>query len=939
MNYIFTVVLLTAKIFITLQAKAPKLENVIPKEGYHAIVKETERQLEVTPRIKVVNAEVCNFLITNKHHGDVPFVAEITNKEEGEVVLVAKRELNCEKRKTYKFDIAAVGCDGQISENVTVHVTVEDVNEFPPTFLHESYTVDVNEGELHDQIVQVKAEDGDCSQKFRDICKYEIITPNQPFTIDSEGRIKNTEPLSWDQSRNHILLVVAYDCGMKRSKPTTVNIKVHRVCRPGWKGIRERIEYTPSSGQQILFPEAQLELCDAPCTPEKLTTKVTLSTHHIGKGCDRDTYSVDSQRKLCGASSDSIDLLPSPGIGAEWTRELPTDEGHESDQIYEFDGVTNAVVIPESTLNHNLTNNFTVAFWMKHEPLPDHNNSHMKEHIICNADDHKMNRHHYAIFVRNCRLILLLRREFYQKRPIVFRPAEWRWKTIEVCDNQWHHYAISVNFPEAVLYIDGQAFHSQTDNPEIIDDWPMHATKGINTTFVVGACWQGKQSKMDFHFRGFLAGLSVLRGHTESPDVLACLHHCKEGLEVPPTEHLEPGMELQSNSDLTEVTIDGNSKTNLEELVAQLAYINSREFPTPGRRSLHLSTSVMCSDGKQMKIPTSEAFVIVLQPEQLTIAINGTPNVPFEYEYFKQGIMLFSSISITVSKEQDELNQIVHSSTGSTFNQEHKLDSCTVQVYPPLNPDHEYFILPTNLMSHLGILHKQNKDGLVIYGSDTIHNYEMVLREVHYFNRKPAYYLNRAFKLVCSELNGRFSSNEYVQMVTVIHPQSELSHEIKTTHLPPLPVAHAQVSGHEVEFKNAKIKQIEHVDSNIIDASKAVAKTSASHAVTIIIVVCVGFLVFMIVLGVIRIRAAHHHSHENRDEEQEMAWDDSSLTITVNPMDQIEQKQETQKSREEDNSDSSDDGSSYHDDGESSEEEPEKTKGRELEWDDSTLSF
>ncbi|XP_023213842.1 photoreceptor outer segment membrane glycoprotein 2-like, partial [Centruroides sculpturatus] len=214
------------------------------------------------------------------------------------------------------------------------------------------------------------------------------------------------------------------------------------------KSIRERIEYTPSSGQQILFPEAQLELCDAPCTPEKLTTKVTLSTHHIGKGCDRDTYSVDSQRKLCGASSDSIDLLPSPGIGAEWTRELPTDEGHESDQIYEFDGVTNAVVIPESTLNHNLTNNFTVAFWMKHEPLPDHNNSHMKEHIICNADDHKMNRHHYAIFVRNCRLILLLRREFYQKRPIVFRPAEWRWKTIEVCDNQWHHYAISVNFPE-----------------------------------------------------------------------------------------------------------------------------------------------------------------------------------------------------------------------------------------------------------------------------------------------------------------------------------------------------------------------------------------------------------------------------------------------------------------------------------------------------------
>lgn len=48
--------------------------------------------------------------------------------------------------------------------------------------------------------------------------------------------------------------------------------------------------------------------------------------------------------------------------------------------------------------------------------------------------------------------------------------------------------------------------------------------------------------------------------------------------------------------------------------------------------------------------------------------------------------------------------------------------------------------------------------------------------------------------------------------------------------------------------------------------------------------VCVAFLVFMIVLGVVRIRAAHHRS-EHRDDEPEMAWDDTSLTITVNPLD------------------------------------------------------
>jgi hypothetical protein len=58
----------------------------------------------------------------------------------------------------------------------------------------------------------------------------------------------------------------------------------------------------------------------------------------------------------------------------------------------------------------------------------------------------------------------------------------------------------------------------------------------------------------------------------------------------------------------------------------------------------------------------------------------------------------------------------------------------------------------------------------------------------------------------------------------------------------------------------------------------------ASHAVTVIIVVCVGFLLFMIVLGVIRIRAAHQRSQQEDLADAEMAWDDSALNITVNPM-------------------------------------------------------
>jgi hypothetical protein len=68
-------------------------------------------------------------------------------------------------------------------------------------------------------------------------------------------------------------------------------------------GIPDRIEYTPGSGSRVLVPDAELQLCDVPCDTDNVSVRLALATHHIGKGCDRDTYSVESQRKLCGKLS------------------------------------------------------------------------------------------------------------------------------------------------------------------------------------------------------------------------------------------------------------------------------------------------------------------------------------------------------------------------------------------------------------------------------------------------------------------------------------------------------------------------------------------------------------------------------------------------------------------------------------------------------------
>lgn len=62
-----------------------------------------------------------------------------------------------------------------------------------------------------------------------------------------------------------------------------------------------------------------------------------------------------------------------------------------------------------------------------------------------------MDRHHYSMFVHGEKFVFLLRREAEDETDMdVFKPAEWRWHIPQINDNQWHHYAVSVDFPEVM---------------------------------------------------------------------------------------------------------------------------------------------------------------------------------------------------------------------------------------------------------------------------------------------------------------------------------------------------------------------------------------------------------------------------------------------------------------------------------------------------------
>jgi hypothetical protein len=104
--------------------------------------------------------------------------------------------------------------------------------------------------------------------------------------------------------------------------------------------------------------------------------------------------------------------------------------------------------------------------------------------------------------------------------------------------------------------------------------------------------------------------------------------------------------------------------------------------------------------------------------------------------------------------------------TADDHKQEYKLDSCIVKTFPPMSAD-EKLNVPENAIHAMGLEASVSKNGIIITGADKMINYETVLREVHYLNRNPSAINKRTFTLTCSELNGRFVSNDFEVTVSV----------------------------------------------------------------------------------------------------------------------------------------------------------------------------
>ncbi|KAJ3594416.1 hypothetical protein NHX12_003723, partial [Muraenolepis orangiensis] len=563
------------------------------------------------------SGEICAFQI---HGQDAPFEAVVLNRTSGEGLLRANGPVDCEAQKEYTFVIQAYDCgagpsgaDWKKSHKAVVHIQVDDVNEFSPVFREPVYKASVTEGRIYDSILQVEAWDQDCSPQYSQICNYDIVTPGTPFAIDRNGNIRNTERLSYDKQQSYEIMVTAFDCGQRSSKDSvTVYIDVKPVCKSGWQGWNKRVDYEPGTGSRQLFPKLHLETCGGPLSSIRAT--VELQTSHIGKGCDRETYSEKSLQKLCGAASGSTDLLPTSGASTNWTTSLLTDSGRDSDLIYRFEG-RQAANVPDRVVPQNLTDQFTIATWMKHGPSPGLRAE--KETLLCNSDKTETNRHHYSLYVHNCRLVFLLRRDF--AKADTFRPAEFHWKLEQgleawqsqsrvrwpgAVDPEWHYYVINAEFPAVTLFVDGVTYEPYL----VTDDWPIHSAQ-IDTQLTVGACGEVATPRFTQYFRGSLSGLTIRLGRIETQKVISCLQACKEGLDINSLESLGKDIKFHFNPAQSVLVVEGEDVNSVNMAVTKVSYINSRQC---------------FGEDLCLSIPDIKAVVMVLPPSEPRITITGS---------------------------------------------------------------------------------------------------------------------------------------------------------------------------------------------------------------------------------------------------------------------------------------------------------------------------
>jgi hypothetical protein len=943
-------------------------------DEFIGLIREDQQVVSIAPRLAILSESgpICKYELVSTSGEELPFEAIVQNEHEGTAIIKVKdgSSLDCSHNE-YSVRVVAIRCNDEKarSDAAPLKITVKDTNNHAPEFDAPWYSFDAEEGHIYKVIAKVYASDKDCGAPYGTICRYEITNAleKSPFRMSDDGILSNIIPLNYSEAQSHILTVVAHDCGMRRSKSTLITVNVLPKCVSKISGLKE-IGYT--SGKQNIASNAEIKFCrdeEHVCVPKEAEAKLILMPSEN-----------DKSSPICGLNSETVDLLAKPvEKAAPLSPEDEDDDDDEDDESssseetndveesekFMFDGKSNSVIVPSAVMKSPIPEKFTLSFKMKHAKGTKEEQA-LKQNILCESDESHLNRHHFAVYIRHCKLELLLRREA-EHATAEFRAAEWRWQDDRVCDNDWHSYSILFNNLEDVqLFVDGKKFDTNERNPEILDDWPLHQTKELKTRLVVGACWHARSSSMTQYFNGYLTAMKLLPGKVESLDAITCTHEQNEQILISAEDILKPGDVIESNKAKTEITLRAKNVEELNHLIRKVQYSAKNNASLDS--TVEITAKQRCHDGRQLSIDTTSISIVTKEESSsassLVLSVSGINLINTDQRSLKVGTSMLPEIDITVTQQDPTTNKAIDVTSAN------KLSWCKVAMKPARDMDLEYFSSPAALIASLNVDFEHDKQGIMLKGVETIKGYREILSKIHYFNTRPDSYNKRLYSVQCALENGKLLSNEFTITMTIEGGKPIPEGDVSVERVP-LKSLESIVESIESEEDVLKFgKQFEpsfesNRLQNILEMDLPRPKALLSHrgyevgqgaiaggAIAIVVVICVGFLLVLLVIGVLKMRDTPAHSprktRKRKSQSEGMEWDDAGMNITMNPLGDVEKNAAGGVFSEEDEEEeSSDDGESYHDeeditdDDEDSEVLPHSSSSRPgLEWDDSTLT-
>ncbi|XP_074864859.1 protocadherin-16 isoform X1 [Carettochelys insculpta] len=217
--------------------------------------------------------------------------------------IISAQALDRESQPSYSFLAKAVDSAPWEPKStvVRVTVTVQDVNDYAPAFLHSPLSVNLSRHTPPKQVVAtMRAEDKDAGANASIL--YRLATPNPNFAINSyTGDIQLLQPLGSLSQRQRTLFILATDLGQPSLSSTGVVVIYLQEER--YQGV-----HFPRSTRDVALPENA-----APGT-----VVVSIQAIHSGGSSGRITYSIVS-----GNEKNAFVIQPSSGaISVQDSRSL-----------------------------------------------------------------------------------------------------------------------------------------------------------------------------------------------------------------------------------------------------------------------------------------------------------------------------------------------------------------------------------------------------------------------------------------------------------------------------------------------------------------------------------------------------------------------------------------------------------------------------------------